>query len=131
MEVPFTDRTRRVVVLAQHEARVLRHDRVGTEHLVLGLLAENVELEDIGVTLEDARQRVDGMRAKAETEPTPDAPLPFTPPAVDLLRSSAREARRLGRTAIEPDDLLAGADSQVLRELGIDPDAVRAWIKPR
>ena len=133
MQVPFTDRARRVIVLAQHEARLLRHDQVGAEHLVLGLLAEDVELEGIGVTLEDARLRVEQMRPKAETEPTPDGdrPLPFSPPAIDLLRSSAEEARRRGRDTIEPTDLLAGVDTQVLRDLGISPDAFQEWIRPR
>src|SRR5438132_14041770 len=95
----FTDQARRVVVLAQEEARLLDHDYIGTEHLLLGLVAqaEGVAaraLAELGVDLEKARREV--QEAVGRGDATPHGQIPFTPQAKQALEQSPREARALG-----------------------------------
>ena len=80
----FTDRARRVIVLAQEEARTLQHNYIGTEHLLLGLIREGEgvaakALTSKGVTLDDTRKQVEEMIGKAMPPPTGTFPLLRTP----------------------------------------------------
>ena len=105
----FTDRARRVVVLAQEEARELGHGSVGPEHLLLGLLAEGegvaaLALESLGISLEEARDRVQEIAGRGQG--TPAGRIPFTPPAKQVLARSLREAVQLGHTYIGAEHLL-------------------------
>src|SRR5260370_37901337 len=101
----FTDKARRTVVLAQEEARLLRHDHIGTEHLLLGLLREGdgaaaSALSSLGISLEAARERVAADRAGGQTTAAPGemvaAHIPFTPHAKRTLELALREALQLG-----------------------------------
>ena len=105
----FTDRARRVVVLSQHEARGLGHGSVGTEHLLLGLLAEGegvaaLALESLGISLEEARDRVEEIVGRGQG--TPAGRIPFTPRAKQVLEGSLREAMQLGHNYIGTEHLL-------------------------
>src|SRR5438105_2998320 len=99
----FTDRARRVVVLAQEESRMLNHDYIGTEHILLGLIHEGEgvacrALSSLGVSLEDVRGRIReriGMGGSA-----PAGHIPFTPRAKKILELSLREALQLGHSYI-------------------------------
>jgi len=141
----FTDRARRVVVLAQHEARGLSHGSVGTEHLLLGLLAEGegvaaLVLTSLGVSLEEARDRVEEIAGRGQGAPTGHPP--FTPRLKKVLELSGREALQLGHTYIGTEHLLLsllaendGIPALVLAGRGI-PDAlvrerVVAWVTGR
>jgi hypothetical protein len=141
----FTDRARRVVVLAQHEARSLGHGSVGTEHLLLGLLAEGkgvaaLVLTSLGVSLEEARDRVEEIAGRGQGAPMGHPP--FTPRLKKVLELSAREALQLGHTYIGTEHLLLsllaeddGIPAQVLAGRGV-PDAlvrerVAAWVTGR
>ncbi|XVU28132.1 ATP-dependent Clp protease ATP-binding subunit [Actinoplanes sp. CA-054009] len=124
----FTDSARRVVVLAQEEARALDHDYVGTEHLLLGLIREGTAAP--GVSVESARQRVEEIIGRGPR--TPDGHIPFTPRAKKVLELSLREALRLGHDHIGPEHLLLGllregegVASQVLVRLGADVQQLR------
>ena len=99
----FTDRARRVVVLAQEEARLLNHNYIGTEHILLGLIheAEGVAakaLEQLGISLEAVRTRVQGIIGEGDV--TPSGHIPFTPRAKKVLELSLREALTLGHNYI-------------------------------
>jgi ATP-dependent Clp protease ATP-binding subunit ClpC len=131
----FTDRARRVVVLAQEEARLLNHSHIGTEHLLLGLLHEGDgiaarALRDLDVSLESVRRRVE------ETMGTgPDAPgghIPFTPRAKTVLELSLREALALGHNHIGTEHLLLGLVREggggAAQVLGADLRRVRAQV---
>ena len=90
----FTDRARRVIVLAQEEARTLQHNYIGTEHLLLGLIREGdgvaaKALASKGVTLDDTRKQVEEMIGKGNA--TPNGHIPFTPHAWQVLELSLRE----------------------------------------
>jgi prophage maintenance system killer protein len=105
----FTDRARQVVVLAQNEARGLGHRSVGTEHLLLGLLAEGegvaaLALESLGISLEEAREQVEEIAGLGPGAPA--GHIPFTPRAKQLLEGSLREALQLGHTYIGTEHLL-------------------------
>src|SRR4249920_2572462 len=94
----FTDRARRVVVLAQEEARVLNHNYLGTEHLLLGLLRESEgvaakTLESLGISLEAVRQEVEGIIGQGQQAPS--GHIPFTKRAKKALELSLREALSL------------------------------------
>jgi len=129
----FTDRARRAVVLAQHEARGLGHGSVGTEHLLLGLLAEGggvaaLALTSLGVSREEARDRVEEIAGRGQGVPA--GHLPFTPRLKKVLELSAREAQQLGHTYIGTEHLLLsllaeddGIPAQVLAGRGV-PDAL-------
>ena len=107
----FTDRARRVVVLAQHEARELGHTYIGTEHLLLGLLAEGegvaaLALESLGISLEEARDRVEEIADRGQG--TPSGHIRLTPRAKKVLELSLREALHLGHDYIGTEHILLG-----------------------
>jgi ATP-dependent Clp protease ATP-binding subunit ClpC len=134
----FTDRARRVVVLAQEEARVLNHHYVGTEHILLGLIHEGdgvaaKALESLGISLETVRQQVEEIIGRGEQPPT--GHIPFTPRAKKVLELSLREALQLGHNYIGTEHILLGMISegkgvaaQVLVRLGADQDRVRQEV---
>jgi ATP-dependent Clp protease ATP-binding subunit ClpC len=134
----FTDRARRVVVLAQEEARLLNHGYIGTEHLLLGLIHEGGSaagpaLEALGVTLDDARAQVVSIVPRGQE--LPSGHIPFTPRAKKILELSLREALDLGHSYIGPEHILLGivregqgVANQVLVNLGADGPRVRAEV---
>jgi ATP-dependent Clp protease ATP-binding subunit ClpA len=134
----FTNQSRRVVVLAQEEARALDHNHIGTEHLLLGLLHEGKgaaakSLEATGVTLDAARARVVSIIGRGEEQPS--GHIPFTPRAKKSLELSLREALQLGDGYIGTGHLLLGLIHQgdnmavkVLGELGADLKDLRARV---
>ncbi|MFF5290766.1 Clp protease N-terminal domain-containing protein [Paractinoplanes globisporus] len=134
----FTDRARRVVVLAQEEARMLNHAEIGTEHFLLGLIhdGEGVAtqaLESLGISLEDLREQIEeiiGIGAQASP-----GHLPFTPRARRVLELALREALQLGHTYIGTEHLLLGliregegVAGQVLIRLGADLNRTRQQV---
>ena len=133
----FTDRARRVIVMAQQEARLLSHSYIGTEHLLLGLLADGggtaaQALESLGVTHDAAREQVREMVGEGRRPQTQPGHIPFTPPAKKVLELSLREALNLGDDHIGTEHLLLGllaeADgvgAQVVARLGASRRAVR------
>jgi ATP-dependent Clp protease ATP-binding subunit ClpA len=135
----FTDRARRVVVLAQEEARMLSHNHIGTAHLLLGLLNEQSgiavqALEAAGVTLTAARAAVVEMLGPGAAAPS--GPIPFTPRAKKILELSLREALEQGRTYIGTEHLLLGliregdgAGVQILERLGEPLPALRQRVQ--
>jgi hypothetical protein len=126
----FTDRSRRVLVLAQEEARLLSHSFIGTEHLLLGLISEGegvaaTALASVGVTLTAVREKVRETMGTVSTTPT--GSLPFTPRAKKVLELALREALQLGHSYIGTEHLLLGlvregegVASQILVSLGVD-----------
>ena len=134
----FTDRARRVMVLAQEEARFLRHNFIGTEHLLLGIAHEGEgvgaqALASMGITLESARAAVTQTVGPAGSSTT--GPPPFTPRAKKVLELSLREALQLGHGYIGTEHLLLGlvregegVGAQVLVELGGDLSGVRQRV---
>ncbi|MCT1546688.1 MULTISPECIES: ATP-dependent Clp protease ATP-binding subunit [Kocuria] len=134
----FTDRARRVVVLAQEEARMLNHNYIGTEHLLLGLIHEGEgvaakALESMGITLSAAREQVQDIIGPGQQAPS--GHIPFTPRAKKVLEHSLREALQLGHNYIGTEHILLGiiragegVASQVLVKLGADPAKVRATV---
>ena len=131
----FTERARNVVVLAQDEARSLKHNYIGTEHLLLGLLREEEGLaarllESLHVTLEDVRAQV--TRIIGVGEKVDAGQIPFTPRAKRALELSLREARSLGHKYIGTEHILLGVSResegvavQVLRAFDADPERIR------
>ncbi len=134
----FTDRARRVVVLAQEEARMLNHNYIGTEHLLLGLIHEGEgvaakALESLGVSLEAVRQQVEEIIGQGQQAPS--GHIPFTPRAKKVLELSLRESRQLGHDHIGTEHLLLGllcegegVAAQVLVRLGADLNRVRHQV---
>ncbi len=134
----FTDRARRVVVLAQEESRLLGHNYIGTEHILLGLirLDEGVAaeaLESLDISLEAVRSRVEAIIG--EGREIPAGHIPFTPRAKKVLELSLREALQLGHNYIGTEHILLGliregegVAAQVLVELGADLDSVRSAV---
>ena len=99
----FTDRARRVAVLAQEEARMLGHDYIGTEHILLGLIGEGEgvaakALESLGISLAAVRQQVEEITGQGRH--APPGHIPFTAPAKEVLELSLREALQLGHDYI-------------------------------
>jgi ATP-dependent Clp protease ATP-binding subunit ClpC len=139
----FTDRARRVVVLAQEEARLLNHGYIGTEHLLLGLVSEGEgvaarALAALNITPEAARSEVK-LVARSEMETPPAGYIPFTPRAKKALELSLRSALGLGHGFIGTEHILlglveeggeaeAGAAARVLHALGAEPDAIRQQV---
>ncbi|MBY5160958.1 ATP-dependent Clp protease ATP-binding subunit [Salsipaludibacter albus] len=131
----FTDRARRVVVLAQEEARMLNHNYIGTEHILLGLIHEGEgvaakALESLNISLEDVREQVSEIIGKGQTSPA--GHIPFTPRAKKVLELSLREALQLGHNYIGTEHILLGliregegVAAQVLQKLGADLNRVR------
>ncbi len=134
----FTDRARRVAVLAQEEARMLGHDHIGTEHILLGLIREGEgvaarALESLGISLEAVRQQVGEITGQGQQAPS--GHIPFTPRAKKVLELSLREALQLGHNYIGTEHLLLGligegegVAAQVLVKLGADPSRVRRQV---
>jgi ATP-dependent Clp protease ATP-binding subunit ClpA len=134
----FTDRARRVVVLAQEEARLLNHNYIGTEHLLLGLIHEGegvaaMVLESLGISLEAVRAQVEEIIGQGQSAPT--GHIPFTPRAKKVLELSLREATQLGHNYIGTEHILLGliregegVAAQVLVKLGADLSRVRQQV---
>ncbi|MGC0143080.1 ATP-dependent Clp protease ATP-binding subunit [Pseudactinotalea sp. Z1732] len=134
----FTDRARRVVVLAQEEARMLNHNYIGTEHILLGLIHEGEgvaakALESLSISLEAVRQQV--QEIIGEGQQAPSGHIPFTPRAKKVLELSLREALQLGHNYIGTEHILLGliregegVAAQVLTKLGADLNRVRQQV---
>jgi ATP-dependent Clp protease ATP-binding subunit ClpC len=134
----FTDRARRVVVLAQEEARLLNHNYIGTEHILLGLVREGDgvaarALESLGISLEAVRQHVEEIIGRGKQAPS--GHIPFTPRAKKVLELSLREAHQLGHNYIGTEHILLGliregegVAAQVLVRLGADLNRVRQQV---
>src|SRR5687767_7956601 len=107
----FTDRARRVVVLAQEEARMLDHNYIGTEHILLGLIHEGegvaaTALEALGISLAEVRSDVESTIGRGDQAPR--VHIPFTPRAKKVLELSLREALQLGHNYIGTEHILLG-----------------------
>jgi hypothetical protein len=136
----FTNRARRVVVLAQEEARLLNHNYIGTEHLLLGILAIGEgtavrALDEMGITLDIVRQQVEQVIGVGAQEQRPSGHIPFTPRAKKVLELSLREALRLGHNYIGTEHILLGliregngVAAQILTRLGGDLSVVRMHV---
>ncbi len=134
----FTDRARRVVVLAQEEARMLNHNYIGTEHILLGLIHEGEgvaakALESLGISLEAVRSQVEEIIGQGQQAPS--GHIPFTPRAKKVLELSLREALQLGHNYIGTEHILLGliregegVAAQVLMKLGADLSRVRQQV---
>jgi ATP-dependent Clp protease ATP-binding subunit ClpC len=134
----FTDRARRVVVLAQEEARLLNHNYIGTEHILLGLIHEGEgvaarALESMGISLESVRSQV--VEIIGQGSQAPSGHIPFTPRAKKVLELSLREALQLGHNYIGTEHILLGliregegVAAQVLQQLGADLPKVRQTV---
>ena len=134
----FTDRARRVVVLAQEEARMLNHNYIGTEHILLGLIHEGEgvaakALEALGISLEAVRSQVEEITGQGQQAPS--GHIPFTPRAKKVLELSLREALQLGHNYIGTEHILLGliregegVAAQVLVKLGADLNRVRQQV---
>ena len=134
----FTDRARRVVVLAQHEARTLGHDYIGTEHILLGLIDEGqgiatTALTSMGISLEDMRQAVQDTIGRG-AQPPESGHIPFTPQAKKVLELSLRESMQLGHEYIGTEHILlalireGGGAAQLLAGAGVDLDRARQQV---
>ena len=134
----FTDRARKVVVLAQEEARRLKHNYIGTEHILLGLIREGegvaaVTLKALGISLDPVRQQVEEIIGRGQE--TPQGHIPFTPRAKKVLELSLRESKQLGHNYIGTEHILLGliregdgVAAQVLVRLGADLNRVRQQV---
>ena len=134
----FTDRARRVVVLAQEEARLLNHNYIGTEHILLGLIHEGEGvaargLESLGISLESVRSQV--VEIIGQGSQAPSGHIPFTPRAKKVLELSLREALQLGHNYIGTEHILLGliregegVAAQVLQKLGAELHKVRQTV---
>ncbi len=134
----FTDRARRVVVLAQEEARLLNHNYIGTEHILLGLIHEGEgvaakALESLSISLEGVRAQVEEIIGQGGSSPS--GHIPFTPRAKKVLELSLREALQLGHNYIGTEHILLGliregegVAAQVLTKLGADLSRVRQQV---
>ncbi|MGA4668910.1 ATP-dependent Clp protease ATP-binding subunit [Propionibacteriaceae bacterium Y1923] len=134
----FTDRARRVVVLAQDEAKMLNHNYIGTEHILLGLIHEGEgvaakALEQMGISLEAVREQVEEVIGHGQTVPT--GHIPFTPRAKKVLELSLREALQMNHSYIGTEHILLGliregegVAASVLIKLGADLNRVRNTV---
>jgi ATP-dependent Clp protease ATP-binding subunit ClpC len=134
----FTDRARRVVVFAQEEARLLNHNYIGTEHVLLGLVREGEgvaaqALTSMGIGLDAVRGQVERIIGQGQAAPT--GHIPFTPRAKKVLELSLREALQLGHNYIGTEHILLGllregegVAAQVLQQLGADLNRVRQTV---
>jgi ATP-dependent Clp protease ATP-binding subunit ClpA len=134
----FTDRARRVVVLAQEEARLLHHNYIGTEHILLGLLREGEGvaarvLERLGISTEVVREKVASIIGEGGS--VPSGHIPFTPRAKKVLELSLRESLQLGHNYIGTEHILLGlvregegVAAQVLVNLGAELSSVRQAV---
>jgi ATP-dependent Clp protease ATP-binding subunit ClpC len=134
----FTDQARRVMVLAKQEARMLNHNYIGTEHILLGLIHEGdgvaaKALERLNVSLEAARRQVEEIIGQGRAAPT--GHIPFTPRAKKVLELSFRESRQLGHNHIGTEHILLGliyegegVAADVLQKLGASLTSVRQAV---
>lgn len=134
----FTDKARRVIVLAQQEARTLRHSYIGTEHILLGLLHEDGGLAarvltEMGVSLDAMRQRAEDIAGRGQKPLS--GHIPFTPPAKKVLELALREALQLNHTHIGTEHILLGliregdgVAAQVLAADGVDLNRARLEV---
>jgi ATP-dependent Clp protease ATP-binding subunit ClpC len=134
----FTERARQVVVLAQEEARSLKHNYIGTEHLLLGLLREDEGVaarvfEKLDISVEEVRAAV--VRIVGSGEEVPQGQIPFTPRAKKVLELALREALSLGHNYIGTEHILLGlireeegVATRILLDLDADPEKVRAEV---
>ncbi|MEW1822076.1 ATP-dependent Clp protease ATP-binding subunit [Arthrobacter sp. NPDC080031] len=134
----FTDRARRVVVLAQEEARMLNHNYIGTEHILLGLIQEGEgvaakALESMNISLDGVREQVQEIIGQGRQAPS--GHIPFTPRAKKVLELALREALQLGHNYIGTEHILLGliregegVAAQVLVKLGADLGRVRQQV---
>jgi hypothetical protein len=136
----FTEQARQVVVLAQDEARQLRHPQIGTEHILLALLRDEHGgiaaqlLQSFDLTVEGVRVRLRKIAPPGEGPPT-SGQIPFTSPAKRVLEGALRETQSLGRDHIGTEHLLLGLLSEneslamrILRDCDVDPEHVRTRI---
>ena len=131
----FTERAREVVVLAQDEARALKHNYIGTEHLLLGLLREEEGLaarvlESLDITIEEVRAQVERLVGRGDE--VTSGQIPFTPRAKKVLELSLREAMSLGHNYIGTEHILLGVvrenqgvAARILLEFDVDAEMVR------
>jgi ATP-dependent Clp protease ATP-binding subunit ClpC len=134
----FTDRARRVVVLAQEEARALDHDDIGTEHLLLGLLREGNglavrALEALGISQDTVRHRVEELAGRGQQASS--GHIPFRPEAKTVLRLALQESKDLGHHYIGTEHILLGllregdgVAARLLTELGAGVGRVRPQV---
>jgi predicted HAD superfamily Cof-like phosphohydrolase len=134
----FTDRARRVVILAQEEASRLDHNYIGTEHILLGLIHEGKgvaaeALKSLGISLDPVRQQVEEIIGRGQEAPS--GHIPFTPRAKKVLELSLRESKQLGHNYIGTEHILLGliregngVAAQVLVRLGADQNRVRQQV---
>ncbi|HEV2452300.1 MAG TPA: Clp protease N-terminal domain-containing protein, partial [Streptosporangiaceae bacterium] len=134
----FTDRARRVIVLAQEEARQLGHNYIGTEHLLLGLIDEDEgvaakALQELGIGVEAVRHKVEEIIGRGEGASA--GHIPFTPRAKKVLELSLRESVQLGHHYIGTEHILLGliregddVGAKVLTQLGVDLNTVRQQV---
>jgi len=135
----FTDQARRIVVLAQEEARMLNHDYIGTEHILLALIHESTgtaarALESTGITEEAACQQVQEIIGRGQQDP-PRGHIPFIPRAEKTLELSLREAIALGNNFIGSEHILLGLiregdnpATQIMNRLDVEPNRVRQEV---
>ena len=135
----FTERARQVVVLAQEEARILKHNYIGTEHILLGLLREEEGLaarvlESLDITVERVRAQV--VRIVGSGEEVTSGQIPFTPRAKKVLELALREALSLGHNYIGTEHLLLaivrlkqGQAYEVIVETVPDPEDLREKVR--
>jgi ATP-dependent Clp protease ATP-binding subunit ClpC len=134
----FTDRARRVVVLAQEEARMLNHNYIGTEHILLGLIHEGKgvgakALESLGISLDTLQQQVKEKVGRGEHAPS--GHIPFTPSAKKVLELALSESKALGHHYVGTEHILLGlvregngVAAQVLLKPGVDVNLVRQQV---
>jgi ATP-dependent Clp protease ATP-binding subunit ClpC len=134
----FTEQARQVVVLAQEEARALKHSYIGTEHLLLGLVREDAGdaarvLESLDLTLERVRGQV--VRIVGLGEEVNAGQIPFTPRGKKVLELSLREALNLGHEFIGTEHILLGlvrendgVAARILRDFDADPEKIREEV---
>jgi ATP-dependent Clp protease ATP-binding subunit ClpC len=135
----FTERAKQVVVLAQDEARALKHNYIGTEHILLGLLREEEGLaarvlESLDITVEEVRAQVARIIGPGD-EPIVSGQIPFTPRAKKVLELSLREALSLKHTYIGTEHILLGlvrenegVAARILLDFGADAEKIRNEI---
>ena len=134
----FTERARHVVQLAQEEARTLKHDYIGTEHILLGLLREEQGLaarvlQGLGITVEHVRTQV--LTTVGSGEAVTTGQIPFTPRAKKVLELALREALSLSQDHIGTEHILLGLvdeneglGARLLLDLGAPPDRIRSAV---
>ncbi len=135
----FTDRARKIIALAQKEAERFKHDYIGTEHILLGLVKEGsgvavTALNNLSVDVDKVRNEIEKMVVTQQKD-GPPTPLPFTPPAKKVLELASEEARSLGHPYIGTEHILLGLlreqesmAAQVLVNLDVKLEDVRAEI---